>query len=161
MLVIVDFRPVHLARMRAQSAQMAEIKHPEALAMPYGHSWTALDGEEPIACAGLVEVWEGRAYAWALLSEYAGPHLFTLTRVIRSRLASLRYRRVEMAVDAGFAAGCRWAQMLGFRRETPEPMRGYLPNGHAAWLYARTQDDGIRSDHDGSSRGSASPRSDL
>lgn len=116
---------------------MAEIKHPEALAMPYGLSWTALDGDEPICCAGVVEVWEGRAYAWALLSEYAGPHLLTLTRVIRSRLASLRYRRVEMAVDAGFDAGCRWAKMLGFRLETPAPMRGYLPNGRSAWLYAR------------------------
>ena len=136
-----DFRPVHLARMRAQHAQRIELEHAEALTMPYGQSWTALDGEEPIACAGVVEVWEGRAYAWALLSEYAGPHMLTLTRVIRSRLASLPYRRVEMAVDAGFNAGCRWALMLGFRLETPEPMRAYLPNSRPAYLFARVAHD--------------------
>lgn len=160
-LTFVTFRPDHLARMRAQSAQMAEVTHPEALAQPFGRAWTALDGDEPIACAGVVEVWEGRAYAWALLSEHAPPHLLTLTRVIRSRLAALPYRRVEMAVDAGFDAGCRWARMLGFRLETPEPMRAYLPNGREAWLYARTQDDGIRTDHDGRSRGDTGPRGDL
>jgi hypothetical protein len=43
-----------------------------------------------------------------------------------------------MAVDAGFGAGCRWAELLGFSLETPEPMKKYLPNGRDAYLYART-----------------------
>ena len=139
-LTVTDFQPGHLARMRAQSAQMAEV-NAESLSSPYGLAWSAFDGEEVISCAGVVEVWRGRAYAWALLSENAGPHLLTLTRVIRSRLASLPYRRVEMAVDAGFDAGCRWARMLGVRLETPEPMRAYLPNARPAYLFARVADD--------------------
>lgn len=135
--------------MRAQLAQRDEFEHPEAMTMAFGHAWTALDGEEPIACAGVVEVWQGRAYAWALLSEHAGRHMLALTREIRSRLSRLPFRRVEMAVDAGFDAGARWALMLGFRLETPEPMRGYLPHGRSAFLFARVTEDGIRSDHDG------------
>jgi hypothetical protein len=42
-----------------------------------------------------------------------------------------------MAVDANFAQGRRWAELLGFNCETPQPMRHYLPNGHDAYLYAR------------------------
>lgn len=145
---MVEFRPVHLARMRAQIAQRDELEHPEAMTGAFGYAWTALDDGEPMACAGVVEVWQGRAYAWALLSEHAGRHMLALTREIRFRLARLPFRRVEMAVDAGFDAGARWARMLGFRLETPEPMRGYLPHGHDAFLFARVT-DGIRSDDDG------------
>ena len=90
-----------------------------------------------MACAGLVEVWEGRAYAWAILSDNAGPYMLPLTREIRSKLAAAPFRRIEMAVDADFDAGARWAEMLGFRCETPAPMAAYLPNGRAAYLYAR------------------------
>ena len=127
--------------MRAQSAQIPEVEHPDALTAAFGHAWTAMDGEEPMACAGVVEAWSGRAYAWALLSAHAGPHMLALTRVIRSRLSTLRYRRVEMAVDAGFEAGCRWARLLGFHLETPAPMRAYLPNSRPAYLFARVAHD--------------------
>ena len=109
----------------------------DALAGAYGTAWSAFVDGVPIACAGVVEVWAGRAYAWALLADRAGPHLLWLTREIRFRLDSLALRRVEMAVDAGFGAGARWARMLGFVCETPEPARCYLPNGRDAWLFAR------------------------
>jgi hypothetical protein len=136
---VVPFDISHIASMTVQSAQrLTEFDHPEALVGPYGQAWTALIDGRPVACAGLVEVWSGRAYAWSLLAEDAAPHMLRITRAIRCALDRSGYRRVEMAVTVGFDAGCRWAEMLGFRCETPEPMRCYLPNGIDAWLYART-----------------------
>jgi len=138
-ITLVEFRAEHVRQLRAQPAQVREL-NADTLATPYGQAWTAMVADVPMACAGIVEVWTGRSYCWALLSADVGPHLLALTRAIRSRLAALPLRRVEMAVDAGFAPGCRWAEMLGFVRETPRPMRSYLPNGRDAWLYARVSD---------------------
>jgi len=137
-MIVVPFEALHLRMIRVQPSQIAEYAHADALDSPTGLAWTAFADGEPLACAGLVEVWEGRAYAWAILSVDAGRYMLALTRGIRSRLAAAPFRRIEMAVDAGFAAGARWAQLLGFRCETPEPMTAYLPNGRAAYLYART-----------------------
>lgn len=138
-MIVVPFEPSHALAMDVQPAQRMSEFSPEALAAPAGDAWTGMVDGRPVACAGLVEVWAGRAYAWALLAAYAGPHMVSITRAIRCRLARSPYRRVEMAVDAGFSAGARWAELLGFERETPMPMRKYLPNGRDAWLYARTK----------------------
>ena len=42
-----------------------------------------------------------------------------------------------MAVDAAFPQAIRWACMLGFTCETPEPMRRYTPDGRDAYLFSR------------------------
>ncbi len=135
---IVPLCKEHLLALDVQPAQASEYAHADALTSPIGLAWTAFRDDHPIACAGLVEVWEGRAYAWAILSRDARKYLRPLTREIRSRLAVAPFRRIEMAVDAHFAAGAKWARMLGFKCETPEPMQAYLPNGRPAYLYART-----------------------
>jgi len=80
-------------------------------------------------------MWEGRGYCWALLDRDAGPLMLPLTRAIRSLLAASALRRIEMAVDADFEAGRRWAELLGFKPEYKA--RSYFPDGRDAWLYAR------------------------
>lgn len=134
-MIVVPYTPDLARSMDVQRAQLGEAAAESLDAA--GPAWAAIADGEVIACAGLVPVWEGRAYAWALLARGAGRHMLRLTRQIRSRLDAAGYRRVEMAVDSGFGAGCRWATLLGFRLETPFPMQGYLPNGKAAYLYAR------------------------
>jgi hypothetical protein len=91
----------------------------------------------PVACFGVVTVWEGRGYCWALLDRDAGVCMLPLTRAIRSLIEAASFRRIEMAVDAGFDAGCRWAELLGFKRENDRPARLFFPDGRDAWLYAR------------------------
>ena len=120
--------------MTPQPGQAVEVDN-YTKAAEFGHAWTLMVDGVPVACAGLVSMWEGRAYAWALLAKDAP--MLTLTREIRSHLARAGFARVEMAVDAGFVAAQRWAEMLGFTLETPEPMRKFLPNGRSAYLYAR------------------------
>lgn len=137
MIDIRPFMPGDLQGFRPQHHQAKEFAADNSV--PTGLAWTALVNARPICCAGITECWPGRGYAWALLSEDAGPHLLVLTREIRSRFDETPFARIEMAVDADFIAGCRWAVLLGFELETPKPMAKFLPSGRAAYLYARTR----------------------
>lgn len=89
----------------------------------------------PICCGGLIPIWAGRAYAWALLDIDAGPHMLALTRGIRSLFDATEWRRIEMAVDSEFEAGARWARLLGFHLE--HRASKYLPNGNDADIFVR------------------------
>lgn len=124
-----------------QHQRLPEDQHAAALLNPVGAARCALFHGKPIAAAGVVELWRDRGYAWALLGVDAAPHLLPITREIRSFLDALPCRRVEMAVDPEFPQALRWARMLGFERETPEPMRSYYPDGRSAYLYARVRED--------------------
>lgn len=127
---LIAFELHHLSLIRPQEAQQEPMN-----AMPTGAAWTAVHDGLPLCCGGLVEMWPGRAYAWALLDRDVGPHMLKLTRDIRAVLASSGFRRIEMAVDAGFEPGERWARLLGF---VPEVLaRRYMPHGGDAWIYVR------------------------
>jgi hypothetical protein len=135
---VVPFTPDHIEAMRVQDAQkLPSREQREAMAAPFGRAWTALVDGHPVACAGMVELWEGRAYAWGLIGEDAGPWMRRITRAIRSALGSAGYRRVEIAVDAQFGAGCRWAHLLGFELEALA--KAYMPNGRDAFIYSRVK----------------------
>jgi hypothetical protein len=140
MIEIVEFKPEHIDAMDVQPAQRMSPEARKGFAAPFGDAWTGLVDGRPVGCAGVVKVWDGRGYAWALLGVDAKHHMKAITRAVRRGLETTNYRRIEMAVDAGFDAGCHWARMLGFELETPRPMRAYLPNGNDAWLYVRVRD---------------------
>lgn len=137
------FRPVHLQRIRLQSAQTyfgSEIAKPDyADMLMSGPLFTALEGDEVLACAGVAEVWTGRAVAWALISQDAGRHMFGVHRAVSGFLAQAPYRRIEAMVDAGFDAAHRWIRLLGFVCETPNGMRGFNPDGRDSYLYSRVK----------------------
>lgn len=90
-----------------------------------------------LGAAGLINVWPGRAVAWALLSKYIGPHLRECTKHIRFVLDNHPAKRIEMVVLKDFRAGNVWARLLGFKLETPNGMDAYFADGTAAMLYAR------------------------
>lgn len=136
-MIVVPFDPSHLRGIKVQPAQEEEFSiQSEAISAMYGAAWTALDGNRVMACAGIMPIWNGRHYLWGLLSADAGVHMVGLTRAALRELRRIK-GRVEMYVDEGFEPGMRWAEMLGFELETPQPMRGYLPSGRGAYLYAR------------------------
>lgn len=141
---VEPLRAHHLTRLTLQDAQayfgpeMAKPEYIRAL-IETGQAFAAVDGDTVIGCAGVVEVWDNRAMAWALLSRDAGRHMMTVHRLVAGFLAQAKWRRIEATVDAGFDAGHRWMKLLGFRLETPEPMRGYRPDGGDCFLYARVK----------------------
>lgn len=141
---VVAFAPSHLATLNLQSAQayfgqqLADAEYGRSL-VESGPCFTALDGNTVLACAGVHEIWDNRAMAWALISQSAGRHMVSIHRAVRGFLMQAKYRRIEATVDAGFEEGRRWAQMLGFVCETPQPMRAYTPAGGDCYLYAKVK----------------------
>jgi hypothetical protein len=100
-----------------------------------GYSYTAMVDGRPIACAGLAEQWEGRALAWALIGQDAGPHFVRMVRGMRRALDMSRWRRIEAQVDAEFVEGIRLAVMLGF--EVESKMRLFTTEGRDAFMFVR------------------------
>lgn len=138
---IVPFEPSHLRHLILQDSQawlspMLDANYGEYLRRG-GPCFTARDGDTVLVCSGMVNVWENRAIAWAIMSKDCGRHFVRIFRAIRSFLEMQDIRRIEATVDAGFEQGHRLMQMLGFRLETSEPMRAYLPDGRDCHLYAR------------------------
>lgn len=143
---LVKFRASHLAALTLQPAQAGfglEFANPD-----YGlqleastAAFTGLsDDGAVIGCAGVQEVWRGRAVAWALLSGTAGQHFKAIHRAAHGFFQQGPWQRIEAFVDADFKAGQRWVTMLGFTNETPNaPMRKYTPDGKDCFLYSRVK----------------------
>lgn len=140
---IEPFMARHIDQIELQPAQAglrAFLEQGHALHLAEGSlAFTGFQDGKAIGCAGLIEIWPGRDCAWSLLSD-CGPRAFlNVHRTIMRFLGERRTRRTEMSVDADHAAGQRWAELLGFRKEGL--MRSYSPDGRDAYLYARIRND--------------------
>jgi hypothetical protein len=136
---IVPLKRCHLDSIDMQDAQdyVARWVTPEIKAMLENTcAFAAVDGTKVLACSGLLEMWEGRALAWAMLAKDLGNQFVGVHRAVKTFLDNSHYNRIEATVDVGFDEGVRWIEMLGFNLETPE-MKAYLPNGRAAAMYVR------------------------
>lgn len=135
----------HARALVPQPAQAAELDDAARVALilaqaQAGPSVAMLGPGGAVLCVGGVITdpgWPHRGIAWAVLAAGAGPYMRPLTREVRVWLDGRRLRRLEMYVDAQFTQGARWARMLGFKLETPLPMRHFLPNGNGAYLFGR------------------------
>lgn len=140
---IVPYRAEHLAELVLQPAQawLAPVVTAEyrAALESAGPAFTAVAERRVLGCAGIVEHWPGRGVAWAMLAKDIGPGFVALHRAARRYLDRAAPRRLEVVVQRDFAAGRRWALLLGFQRETPDGMRGYGPDHTTYDLYARVR----------------------
>lgn len=100
-----------------------------------GPAFAAVHDGRVLGAAGLLPQWEGRAIAWALLSDAAGPHMLAITRAVKRFLAMQGYGRVETWAEVHFEPAHRWLKMLGFEFEAR--VRAYTPQGGDACLYGR------------------------
>lgn len=109
---------------------------PEMLiALEAGQSWTGEADGVAVACGGLVEQWPGRYTAWVFMNQDARRHMLAITRAVRSVMGAVK-GRIEMTVRCDFAAGHRWAKMLGFEVETPV-LKAFGPEGEDHVGYVR------------------------
>jgi hypothetical protein len=142
-LDIRTFEPGDVLKVKVQQAQLGDYPTiTEATGKALGEHF-AISGwidDRCIGCCGIAEVWSHRAMAWALLSEECSKHMLEITRHVRYALDLHPCRRIETAVFSDFQAGRRWAELLGFECETPEPMRHFDGNGRSAYLYARIRE---------------------
>lgn len=142
-MIIKPFEPGHLKEIDVQTEQTLAKEHfdkTEYLAMlARSESWTGYIDGKVVVCAGIVDVWPGRCQVWSVISATIGAHgMLQLSRAVE-RALRLKTGRIEAVVASEFEAGHRWAKMLGFKLETPEPMRQWFPEGGDASLYSRIQ----------------------
>jgi hypothetical protein len=137
---IVPFKPEHLAAIRLQGVQASA--QPQCteefgrqLASQTGLARTALLDGQPLAIAGLTELWPGRAFAWAYLAEGWERHAKTVHRAVLAALRASRWRRVEAAIDVRYSAARRWISALGFDFEGVA--RAFTPDGRDCEIWAR------------------------
>ena len=141
MIKIVALRAAHITAIQLQQAQSGTAAHMDsvqarALVDADGVGWAAEDEQgRVIACAGIVEMHRQRGLAWAMFSDTALSRFKIIHRVATRVLAASPWRRVEMHVDCNHAAGCRWAERLGFVSEGV--MKAVTPDGRDCFLYAR------------------------
>jgi hypothetical protein len=140
-MIVVPFERNHLERMILQQRQQglehlltSEIYN-TLTEIP---SYSALDGDEVLACAGVIEVAPGRAVAWAYISQDVGCRMKGVTRYVKRFLEMSQYRRIEMDVDCDFIQAHRWARILGFEMEC-ERRKSFTPDGRDCALYAKVR----------------------
>ena len=137
---IVPFEPEHLGSLGLQHEQAHAqylIDQVRAARVGMGIAFTAMT-DRPVACGGVVPIWEGRDLAWSMLSECGPPTFLRIHKAVARFFERRKTRRTEMWVYSTFAAGHRWALLLGFHQECR--MRGFAPDGSDMDLYARIRD---------------------
>lgn len=144
---VVPYDHSHLPGLSLQPAQWevaAPVTEGELAALSAaGDAYTALnEAGDVLGIFGCFQLWPGRAHAWALVSSRAGPYMRRLTREILRYLSTAPFHRIEAHVDADFGAAIRWAHVLGFACETPEPMQQFTPDRRACYLFALTREPG-------------------
>jgi len=128
---------VHFVPQPAQAREHAALLAAEGLAfLEQGIALSAWADARCVGAAGLVAVRPHRAVAWAVLSQAAGAYMIPIARKVRRVILASPFRRVEFTVAVGFAEGQRFAELIGAKQETPEPMRFFGADGGDEILYA-------------------------
>lgn len=91
------------------------------------NSWTGVADGAPIVCGGTYVNWPGRHSAWVYLGRNTGRYMKWITKNSLANLANVK-GRIELSVRADFEIGMKWAEMLGFKMETPL-LKQYGPLG--------------------------------
>jgi hypothetical protein len=141
-MIIVPFKAEHLHTLNLQSAQalfgplLTDAEYGKSLEEA-GNAFTGIVDGQTIICSGVVEQWQNRAVAWALISENSGKHFVKIHKAVSRFLKVCDYKRVEAYVDDRFEQGYRWMDMLGFKHEGF--MEAFSPNGSSMHLYAKVK----------------------
>jgi len=142
MMYIVPYEPCHWDNFQPQAAQASMftlVDQPTKELLSRHESYTGIIDGKVVGFCGVIEMWHGRAVAWAWLSELLEKKMIYAHRAVRKFLSLYDINRLEAIVDAKHEAGIRWIEMLGFKRETVQPMEMCLPCGGSAYLYARVR----------------------
>ena len=142
MVEIGDFRDPDLDEFTPALAELAGVDDWRKMlfgAALFGPAWTGRIDGRVIGCAGLANLWQGRAQAWCALdrdvpkSAWVGIHRAVVARLNRAQAEGLR--RIEGETLVGFLPGRRWLEMLGFEHEGLA--RAYGPRGEDFLRFAR------------------------
>ena len=140
-MMVIPYKPEHLLSIELQEAQefMYDYITPEyatGLARASDAYTTINDNGDILFCGGLAEYWNGRAMMWSFLSRHLNPRLFVkLHKKVLKYLAMQDYHRIEVSIAEEHAEGIKWAELLGFERESL--MKKYTPDAQNSFMYVR------------------------
>lgn len=136
---IEPFHPVHVLRMSLQAHQLSDRTHATGDYLMRlkraGPAYTAFYQDHPIASAGIA--YDGERHTlWGFFDRSSGRHMLVLVRWLKRFLELCGTPAVESMVKEGFDPGCRFLELLGFKRR--EPQHGYGPGGETFIRYVRS-----------------------
>lgn len=141
-MIVEPFTPAHLDNLLLQPAQaylrphMSNPEYGRAL-MVEGKSFSFIEGDQVLGCAGVVPIWTGRAEAWAMFAPNLTRQFIHIHGATVRFFESCGIRRIEAHVDAGFGKAKKWVELLGFEYEGL--LRAYTPDGRDCLRYARVR----------------------
>lgn len=106
-----------------------------------GRSFSGFEGDRILGFAGLIEYWPTRWMAWSVLSDTVDRYdLLWIHRTFKAQIDALpsTVKRLEVTVLDTYAAGHRWAQAMGFKKEGL--MEAYDHFGHDHAMYVRIRE---------------------
>lgn len=136
---MIPFRREHLLRMSHPDAGVLAASDGAARLEEYP-SFSFTDGDVMIGCGGMHPIWPGRWNGWAFLEPSSGPHMLAILRVVKTVLSAYPVPRLEVQVVVGFNPGIRFAQLIGFQLETPEPSRRWTPDDQDVFQFSIVKD---------------------
>jgi len=141
MIAVIAFEPAHLRAIELRPEQAGEVPtQGVGSGAQHGPAFTVLDESgRVVTIAGLAEIHDGYASAWAMIGVSARRHMPQIVRAMRGVLESARYARVDMAVRADWQQAHLLARRLGF--ESAGLQRKFWPDGGDAVIYARIRED--------------------
>lgn len=147
-LGIVPFRPEHIAQIsgREFDRKLAdELKGDEWFddsVRMNGPAFTAYRDDKVIACGGIVMFWAGCGEAWLYTSEEIEENKIWFSRAIKRWLwmliKNMNLRRVQVSINTEYARSQRWAEWLGFVKESEMPLYGPCGETFIRYVILRT-----------------------
>lgn len=140
-MIIVPFLPAHLDGLdliEEMSLMKPYLENREyADFVDNDRSFTVLVEGSPIACGGIVKVDANKWTAWALMGKETSSYMIGITRAVKSFFSENNKPRIEIHVQDKFKEAHKWAELLGFKCETPNGMDNWGLNNEKYFLYSR------------------------
>lgn len=141
MINIVHFSPKHLVEF-AQRKEQADEPMPSAEMLTALGAMTVTNKDRPIAIIGLYPISLHVAQVWGFFSDLIRERPLSFHKAIMLLIDHKMDRhdlhRIQCSVKAGFNAGVKWANKLGFQCEGT--MKKYGPKGEDYYLFARVRE---------------------
>ncbi len=87
-----------------------------------GMAYTLWDNDKPIACGGVLPVWDGVGSVWCVMSNDVRNHGLELTKKVRflmnDTMEFYSMHRLNAIVSVNKPEYVRWARLMGFEIET-------------------------------------------
>lgn len=105
-----------------------------------GEAWTAILDGRILVIGGIIPHSAKTGYCFTMFSKYADQHKIiaakTVKRMFDGMVQDIGYHRVVTYNRAGSDHHHKWCEWLGFKLETPEPIRKFDDEGNDYFQYA-------------------------